>query len=232
VELKFSGLSPYVRKVNIVAHEHGLAARIQLTPLNTRTEPEKLTPLNPLGKIPVLITDAGDAICDSPVICEYLDAEFGHHRLLPAQGARRWQIMTAAALADGLLDAALLVRHERARPAEQQSVEWTKMHLSKVHRALDHFEGAVDTFGAELTWRRGSAPRLVIYRCACSTSSFAEVAEAEGPVRHARCSGVLKHHTGALTWRRRSFTSASASSASGGAPSFPDKHRRRNGSRS
>jgi len=150
VELKFSGLSPYVRKVNIVAHEHGLAARIRLTPLNTRTEPEKLTPLNPLGKIPVLITDAGDAIYDSPVICEYLDAEFGHHRLLPAQGARRWQIMTAAALADGLLDAALLVRHERARPAEQQSVEWTELHLSKVHRALDHFEGTVDTFGAEL----------------------------------------------------------------------------------
>jgi glutathione S-transferase len=116
----------------------------------TRTEPEKLTPLNPLGKIPVLITDAGDAIYDSPVICEYLDAEFGQHRLLPAQGARRWQIMTAAALADGLLDAALLVRHGRARPPEQQSAEWTELQLRKVHLALDHLEGAVEAFGAEL----------------------------------------------------------------------------------
>ncbi len=150
MELKFSGLSPYVRKVNIVAHEHGLAERLRLTPLNTRTEPEKLSPLNPLGKIPVLITDAGDAIYDSPVICEYLDAEFGHHRLLPAQGVRRWQIMTTAALADGLLDAALLVRHERARPAEQQSVEWTELHLRKVHLALDHFERTADALGPEL----------------------------------------------------------------------------------
>ena len=150
MELKFSGLSPYVRKVNIVVHEHGLAERVRLTPLNTRTEPEKLTPLNPLGKIPVLITDAGDAIYDSPVICEYLDAEFGNHRLLPAQGPRRWQIMTMVALADGLLDAALLVRHERARPADRQSAEWTELHLRKVHLALDHFEHTVDRFGTDL----------------------------------------------------------------------------------
>ena len=150
MELKFSKLSPYVRKVNIVAHEHGLAARIRLTALDTRAEPEKLSPFNPLGKIPVLITDAGEAIYDSPVICEYLDAEFGNHRLLPPHGARRWQIMTMAALADGLLDAALLVRHERARPADRQSGEWTELHLRKVHLALDHFERTVDTFGPEL----------------------------------------------------------------------------------
>src|SRR5437016_2635927 len=54
VELIFSGLSPYVRKVNIVAHEHGLADRLRLTAVNTRAEPEKITPYNPLGKIPVL----------------------------------------------------------------------------------------------------------------------------------------------------------------------------------
>lgn len=150
MELKFSGLSPYVRKVNIVAHEHGLADRLRLTPVNTRSEPEKIAPHNPLGKIPVLITDAGETIYDSPVICEYLDAEFGNHRLLPAAGPRRWQIMTMVALADGLLDAALLVRHERARPAAEQSAEWTELQLGKVHRALGYFEGTVETFSPEL----------------------------------------------------------------------------------
>jgi glutathione S-transferase len=150
VELKFSKLSPYVRKVNIVAHEHGLAERMRLTPLDMRSDSDKLAALNPLGKIPVLITDSGEAIYDSPVICEYLDAEFGNHRLLPVQGARRWQIMTLAALADGLLDAALLIRHERARPADRQSAEWTELQLRKVHLALDHFERTVDGFGSEL----------------------------------------------------------------------------------
>jgi glutathione S-transferase len=150
VELIFSGLSPYVRKVNIVAHEHGLAERIRLTAVNTRAEPEKITPHNPLGKIPVLITDSGERLYDSPVICEYLDSEFGSHRLLPARGPRRWQIQTMVALADGLLDAALLVRLERARPAAEQSAEWTALQLGKVHRALDHLERAVDGFGSEL----------------------------------------------------------------------------------
>jgi glutathione S-transferase len=150
VELKFSALSPYVRKVNMVAHEHGLAERLRLTLVNTRTEAEKIAPHNPLGKIPVLITDSGATIYDSPVICEYLDAEFGNHRLLAASGSRRWQTMTMVALADGLLDAALLVRQERARPAAQQSGEWTELQLGKVHRALGYFEGVVDSFGPEL----------------------------------------------------------------------------------
>ena len=150
MELKFSGLSPYVRKVNIVAHEHGLAGRLRLTPVNTRAEPEKITPHNPLGKIPVLITDSGQTVYDSPVICEYLDAEFGNHRLQPAAGPRRWEIMTMVALADGLLDAALLVRLERARPATEQSAEWTNLQLGKVHRALGYFERMADSFGHEL----------------------------------------------------------------------------------
>jgi glutathione S-transferase len=150
VELKFSALSPYVRKVNIVAHEHGLAERLRLTPVNTRTEQEKISPRNPLGKIPVLVTDSGETLYDSPVICEYLDAEFGNHRLLPAGGPRRWQIMTMVALADGLLDAALLVRNERARPVAEQSPEWTDLQLGKVHRALAYFEGVVGNFDAGL----------------------------------------------------------------------------------
>ena len=68
----------------------GVADRLRLTPVNTREEPEKITPVNPLGKIPALITDTGESLYDSPVICEYLDAKFGDHRLLPARGPRRW----------------------------------------------------------------------------------------------------------------------------------------------
>jgi glutathione S-transferase len=150
VELKFSPLSPYVRKVSIVTHEHGLAERLKLTHVNTRTESDKIEPHNPLGKIPVLITDGGETLYDSPVICEYLDAEFGKHRLLPASGPRRWQIMTLVALADGLLDAALLVRLERLRPAPEQSSEWTELQLGKIERALGYFEAIVDGFSADL----------------------------------------------------------------------------------
>ena len=150
MELKFSGLSPYVRKAMIVAHEVGVAERLTITKVNTREEPEKIAPVNPLGKIPVLITDDGRTIYDSPVICEFLDAEFGGHRLLPASCPRRWEVMTMAALADGLLDASVLIRHERVRPVEQQSADWIAWQLRKVMTGLDRLEEEASGFGSEL----------------------------------------------------------------------------------
>jgi len=150
MELKFSPLSPYVRKVTVTAHELGIAGRIRLTPVKTRDEPESIAPFNPLGKIPALVTDGGAVLYDSPVICEYLDAEYGNHRLLPASGARRWEILTRMALADGTMDAAILVRHERARSAERQSADWIDWQLRKVLASLDRLEQSVDTFGDAL----------------------------------------------------------------------------------
>jgi glutathione S-transferase len=150
MELKFSGLSPYVRKVMVVAHEVGVADRLKLTPVKAREEPEKITPVNPLGKVPALITDSGQALYDSPVICEYLDAEFGARNLLPAGGERRWAILTMAALADGVLDAGILVRNERLRPAERQSSEWIEWQLRKVNAGLDALERDAGGFGTGL----------------------------------------------------------------------------------
>jgi glutathione S-transferase len=140
LELKYGAVSPYVRKVMVVAHEAGVAERIVLAPVNTQEEPERIVPLNPLGKIPVLVLDDGSVIYDSPVICEYLDAEFGEHRLLPPSGARRWRIMTRVALVDGLLDAGILVRHERLRPADRQSPAWIDRQLGKLLGGLDMLE--------------------------------------------------------------------------------------------
>ena len=91
MELKFGAVSPYVRKVMVMAHEAGVADRIRLTPVKTREEPHTILPFNPLAKIPALVLDDGSTIYDSPVICEYLDAEFGGHRLLAASGAARWR---------------------------------------------------------------------------------------------------------------------------------------------
>ena len=86
MELRFALLSPYARKVRVVVHEVGLADRIKMTVVNVRDKPEDIVPWNPLGKIPALSLDDGGVLYDSPVICEYLDAEFGGRRLLPASG--------------------------------------------------------------------------------------------------------------------------------------------------
>ena len=90
-------------------------------------------PLNPLGKIPALVLDDGRVLYDSPVICEYLDAEFGGRRLLPAIGRRALATsLTRAALVDGILDAAILARNDRLRPAAQQSQDWISWQLGKM----------------------------------------------------------------------------------------------------
>ena len=143
MELTFSPTSPYTRKALIIAHELGIADKVKLMPINPRADTERLVPLNPLSKIPALITDSGEAIYDSPVICEYLDTAFGNYRFIPREGAERWRVLTIAALADGILDAAILVRNERARPAAQQSAEWTSWQMKRVNTALDRLEQTV-----------------------------------------------------------------------------------------
>lgn len=147
MELKYSALSPYVRKVTITLHELGIAERVRLTKVDARGDPGAITPFNPLGKIPALVIDEDRVIFDSPVICEYLDAEFGGHRLLAASGPQRWETLTRAALADGMIDAAILVRRERDRDEAKRLQEWIAWQLRKVTQGLEAMEARIDTLG-------------------------------------------------------------------------------------
>jgi glutathione S-transferase len=138
MQLIYAAASPFARKVRVLAFETGLLARIELldTAVLPTTLNERVNALNPLGKIPVLLSDAGEALYDSRVICEYLDTLHDGARLLP-QDDTRWPVLRLAALADGLMDAALLARYEKAvRQAEQQSQAWLEGQLGKVQRAL------------------------------------------------------------------------------------------------
>lgn len=155
LKLVYSPTSPYVRKVMMVARETGLADSIELVSGvgGTPTAPNTaVVSANPLGKLPALIRDDGPAIFDSPVICQYLDSLHGGHKLYPS-GAARWSALTLEALADGILDAAILVVYEsRLRPEEIRYQPWVDSQLLKVTRALDaleagwlaHLKGPID----------------------------------------------------------------------------------------
>lgn len=145
MQLIYAAASPFARKVRVLAVETGLLERIELfdTAVLPTTLNERVNALNPLGKIPVLLTDDGQALYDSRVICEYLDTLHQGTKLLP-DGAARWQVLRLAALADGLMDAALLARYERAaRPAELQWSAWLEGQLGKIQRALAELERQV-----------------------------------------------------------------------------------------
>lgn len=143
--------SPFVRKVMVVAHEAGLADRIEPTLLRpSPMQPDAvLARDNPLSKIPALVLDDGSSLYDSHVICEYLDA----HRaagpeLLATSGVARWTALRREALADGMLDAAIQVFYERRnRPEALQWQPWIDGQSAKVRLALDALEREASTFG-------------------------------------------------------------------------------------
>jgi glutathione S-transferase len=117
MQLLYSPMSPFARKVRVVAIELGLADRLELVIASPYTD-ESLRAINPLSKIPILIPDAhedgGAPLFDSPVICEYLEALAGK-ALTPTTGPGRWAALTRQAMADGMGDAALAIVRERLR---------------------------------------------------------------------------------------------------------------------
>ncbi|MCU4181719.1 glutathione S-transferase family protein [Bosea sp. BH3] len=112
--------SPYARKTIVFAHEAGLSDRISVVDQETSPTHRNAAvfAVNPLGKVPVLITPEAGAIFDSLVICDYLDGLHAGPRLIPAGGAARWQALRLHALAQGLCDAGIALRWETARRPE------------------------------------------------------------------------------------------------------------------
>jgi glutathione S-transferase len=96
---------------------------VAVSPIAPNADVEKH---NPIGKIPALSVKGMD-LFDSPVICEYLDNQHNGRKLLPRKGRARWVALRQQAMADGLLDAAILTRYENAlRPEDKRWAEWTK----------------------------------------------------------------------------------------------------------
>ncbi len=141
MKLYRSPASPFVRKVMVLIHEAGLTDRVDLvaasgTPVATGTMP---LDRNPLGKIPVLLRDDGGALYDSRVICRYLDDLTGAG--LYGEPPRLWDVLTLEAMADGMLDAAILMVYEtRVRPEDKRMPEWVEGQWAKIARSLDAIE--------------------------------------------------------------------------------------------
>jgi len=140
VKLYFSAASPYVRKVMVTAIETGLDKKIQQVPTSVvPTKPNAdIARDNPLMKVPTLVTDGGEALFDSRVVCEYLDSLHDGRKLIPASGGDRWRVLRMQALGDGILDAGIISRYELAiRPQEKQWSDWLAGQAKKITQGLD-----------------------------------------------------------------------------------------------
>lgn len=144
-KLLYAAPSPYSAKVRLAAAYAGL--EFEAVPVDTGSEPAELMAANPLGKIPVWITDEGQAVFDSRAITQYLNRISGS-KLFPRNPDKRTQAEHLEALADGICDSALAHVYERRfRPEEKQHQPWLNKHWRKVERALDALNADTPKFG-------------------------------------------------------------------------------------
>ena len=132
-----STTSPYVRKVRVVMAEKKLD--YEFVNEDVWSPDTTIAQSNPLGKVPCLVMEGGEALFDSRVIVEYLDTLSPVGKLIPAMGRERAEVKTWEALADGVLDASILARLEAnwtGRNKAQRSQAWIGRQLSKVHSSL------------------------------------------------------------------------------------------------
>ena len=155
--------SPYVRKVRIDFSEKKVDVDLELE--NVWAADTKIAHNNPLGKIPCLILDDGEAIYDSRVIAEYVDTLSPVNKLIPAGGRERAIVKTWEALADGVDDAGILARLEGAfHPPEQQSSDWLDRQMGKINSAL----GQMSRELGENAWCHGNQMTLADIAVGCA----------------------------------------------------------------
>jgi glutathione S-transferase len=144
---------------------------------------------NPLGKIPTLLLDDGTAVYDSRVIVEFLDNMTANSRLIPQGNRERIAVRRWEALADGVLDAGLLVRYESQRPAGEQSAAWSAKQAGRIRRGLAQMESDL---GAR-AWCQGERYTLadIAVGCCVGWLGFRKPA---GIDWRADCPGLARHY--------------------------------------
>ena len=151
MKLYYGTTSPYVRKVVVAAEECGLSHLIERDETFPWATDTQYGGVNPVGKVPALVTDDGQVLYDSPVIVEYLDSLHDGPKLIPPSGRERFEALRIAALADGMMDAVILLFSELTRrPPELHWPYWDARMRGTVARSLDALEGDAAGFDPDL----------------------------------------------------------------------------------
>lgn len=179
-----SPASPFVRKVLVVADETGQLADLDQVRADPRSLDPALVAVNPISKIPALVTAEGVNLAESDMICMYLDERHSGQKMIPASGPARWQALAAEAIADGFMDAAVNRRGEDSRPDGARSQADVDKLMGRMMRCMDMMDAQAKDAGdavnigtiamavacgyanfryADLDWRTGRPNLAALY---------------------------------------------------------------------
>ena len=139
MRLYCSPTSPYSRKVRVALIEQGIADTVEQVTADPFNPPPELLAANPMSKIPTLITDRGEALPDSNLILEYLQARHGGLAPLP-RGSRRWAALRLQRVAEGVIDAAVAAVYERRRPESIVYIPFLDRQTEVIQRGVELLE--------------------------------------------------------------------------------------------
>jgi glutathione S-transferase len=197
LQLIYSALSPFARKVRVVLAEKGMEGEVEVTTANPWEDPEALTRFNPISQVPTLVLDDGTALYDSPIVCAWLDAHGGGPRLIP-EGEAQWPVRRLEAVCDAIMETGVKLRQEEMRPEGERSSTHPDRWARTVRRAFDALEaegagdgrldlGAIalvcaleyiDFRAPYLNWREGRPNLVARYEALASRPSFRATAPA------------------------------------------------------
>lgn len=161
MKLLAASVSPFTRKVRVVLAEKRIECELEIVDVVPVDNP--VNAHNPLGKIPTLVLDDGTALYDSRVIVEFLDSVSPISRLIPDGTRDRVAVRRWEALADGVLEAGVLVRYEGNRDKGEQSPGWIAKQLARVQRGMRALDEELD----ERTWCHGDRYSLADIAVGC-----------------------------------------------------------------
>lgn len=138
MKLLYTKRSPYARKVRVLAIEKNIP--LDLIDEDLMNKSKVLLAANPLGKIPTLILDDGSALCDSPVICEYLESIKPQPVLIPSAGMERFKVLHLAAIADGVMDNSVALYMEKVRHPNDMNAAYVANLEKAMNDAFKYFD--------------------------------------------------------------------------------------------
>ncbi len=149
MKLRYSSTSPFVRKVSIVAIETGLDARIEREAADVWAPDTDIGKDNPLGKVPALITDGGETLIDSSLICEYLDSLHNGKKLIPSSGGERWAALNLQAMGDGVAETGIRRLLEQRQGGGSPRQGWIDRQNMVIGRILKTLEEDADSWSGK-----------------------------------------------------------------------------------